>query len=273
MTIRDRDRIRFVTQHFNDLQGLRYWVPVGLMTLSGVACWVNRPLVAVALSMAAFLLMFGARRYYRATLGEVEREPDAELRSLSVFSPAGLTSRLEGFQRMPPAVQRFLSTIGLAFVLFFFLQAMSPTIMTVESPSFQQYGSTLDSIFEFAPSWTRRVTKIPMGLSAAQPLFAQTMYVLFGSFFLGLWLWRERRPSQSYPLALAILLLGLSAFGGALGMFAWENHEVAVRIINFFLPAVVLPWVALLLCGASMILAGLLDHRQLVRGLGRLERT
>lgn len=25
------DTIRFVTQHFKDLQGLRYWAPLGLM--------------------------------------------------------------------------------------------------------------------------------------------------------------------------------------------------------------------------------------------------
>ncbi len=31
---RKLDRIRFVTWHFNDLQGLRYWVPLGLITLS-----------------------------------------------------------------------------------------------------------------------------------------------------------------------------------------------------------------------------------------------
>ena len=29
----DLDRIRFITRHFNDLQGLRYWVPLGLVIL------------------------------------------------------------------------------------------------------------------------------------------------------------------------------------------------------------------------------------------------
>lgn len=31
----DLDRIRFVTHHFQDLQGLRYGVPMGLVALSG----------------------------------------------------------------------------------------------------------------------------------------------------------------------------------------------------------------------------------------------
>ena len=34
MESQNLDRIRFVTRHFNDLQGLRYLVPIGLITLS-----------------------------------------------------------------------------------------------------------------------------------------------------------------------------------------------------------------------------------------------
>src|SRR5215203_446445 len=71
MEIQDLDRIRFVTQRFGDLQGLRYLVPLGLLLLSGAgAAWLaNWPLVllqAVSFS-GAFALMLGARRYYRNT--------------------------------------------------------------------------------------------------------------------------------------------------------------------------------------------------------------
>jgi hypothetical protein len=32
MVIRELERIRFITQHFNDLQGLRVGVPLGLIS-------------------------------------------------------------------------------------------------------------------------------------------------------------------------------------------------------------------------------------------------
>jgi hypothetical protein len=99
-------------------------------------------------------------------------------------------------------------------------------------------------------------------------VFAQAMYVLYGSLLLGVWLWRERSRSQSHHLALAILLLGLSALGTSLGFLARQDGEIA-RSIDPLLPALVYPKVALLLCGSSMVLAGLLDHWQLVRTLGR----
>jgi hypothetical protein len=95
------------------------------------------------------------------------------------------------------------------------------------------------------------------------------MYALYGSLFLGIWLWRGRRLSQSHHLVLGVLLLGLAAFGACLGYFVWEDREIPRLLLDLFLPAVVHLWVALLLCGAAMILAGLLDHWQLVRALAR----
>jgi hypothetical protein len=94
------------------------------------------------------------------------------------------------------------------------------------------------------------------------------MYALYGAFFLGVWLWRERRLSQSYHLVFGVLLLGLSALGICLGFLTRANGEIA-EVLNLFVPAAVHLWVALLLCGSSMILAGLLDHWQLVHALGR----
>jgi hypothetical protein len=68
---------------------------------------------------------------------------------------------------------------------------------------------------------------------------------------------------------LAALLLGLAVFGTFLGYLIGEDREAMVWIINFFLPVVVQPWVTLLVCGTAMVLAGVLDHRQIVRTLGR----
>lgn len=268
MTTQDRNRIRFFTRHFNDLQGLRYWTPLGLVALSGAACFAN-PALAFLLFLGAFFLMLGARRYYRATLGEVEREPVAELCSLSVYSPAGPASRLEGFQQVTPAAQGFLATLGLVLALVFMLQVISPTIMASES----QPRITLDDIYEAEPSWTRGIGNVTAGAPVSLPpmrvLSAQMSYVLFGALFLFLWLWRERHASQGYLLALALPLLGLAAFGGSLGYFVYEERAVVVGVINALLPAVTNPWVALLFCGLAMTFAGVLDHRQLVRGLER----
>ena len=272
MENRDLDRVRFVTRHFNDLQGLRYWVPVGLVTLSigGTTWFDNRPLVLfrAALFLGGVLLMLGARWYYRHAFGEVERRlaPSApELAPVSIFSPAGPAPRVEGFPQVPPIVQRFSFVMGLALVLFFILQAFSPTIMVVESQSLAEPPwLTMDAVFIHGPHWS--VT--PLGSSTVKAVLAQTLYALFGSFFLGLWLWRERRPSQSLLLVLGLLLLGLAALGSCLGFFVYSEEGIT-RVLDLFVPAVIHLWIALLLCGASMILVGLLDHWQLVRALIR----
>ena len=43
---------------------------------------------------------------------------------------------------------------------------------------------------------------------------------------------------------------------------------VIIALLTVVLPALVYPGMALLLCGSSMVLTGLLDHWQLVRALG-----
>lgn len=132
METRDLDRILFVTRHFNDLQGLRYWVPLGLITLSvgGTTYFSNRPwvLLRAGLFLGAVLLAFGARRYYRRSFGEVELLPVEELQSVAIFSPAGPVPRIERAQLMTPAARHFSIVLGLAFTLFFVFQAVTPTI-------------------------------------------------------------------------------------------------------------------------------------------------
>ena len=274
METRDLDRIRFITRHFNDLQGLRYWVPLGLITLSvgGTTYFSNRPWVILraCLFLGAILLAFGARRYYRRSFGEVELLPSEDLQSLAIFSPAGPAPRLEGVQLMTPAARHFSIILGLAFVVFFTFQAITPTItVNMDESLVQPPWATLDVVFVAHEPWTQgiqsRIRPPMISPSTAKAVLGQMAFALYGAFFLGLWLWRGRRPSQNYHLALGVVLLALSAFGTCLGYLVWEDRDVARFIIDAFLPALVHPWVALLLCGSSMILAGLLDHWQLVR--------
>ena len=102
MESRELERIRFTTRHFNDLQGLRYGVPLGLITLGGglsLLGWEVHGLRAVGL--AAALGDVGAKRYYRSAFGAVEQpalQSAAEVYPVSIFSPAGaaLGSRAPG---------------------------------------------------------------------------------------------------------------------------------------------------------------------------------
>lgn len=261
------DRIRFVTEHFNDLQGLRFGVPLGVITLSLGATMFPR----MVLFVGALLLALSAKRYYRR-FGEVERpvDPDMDLYPVSIFNLVGPISRLEGHEPVTPVARHLLVTMGLVVILFTYFQAVPPNIVVHGDGS---AGQSLRVVPEpsplFGPPW---INEYPNGGPVRPPsmlraVFAQTMYVLFGSLFLGLWLWRKRRWSQSHHLALAVLLLGLAAAGTSLGFLAREDGEVA-PVLAPLLPALVYPGVALLLCGASMTLAGLLDHWQLVRVLG-----
>jgi len=75
--------------------------------------------------------------------------------------------------------------------------------------------------------------------------------VLYGSGLLGAWLARECRWSQSYHLLLGGLLMAVALCG--LHGSGEAQREVVYGV-----------------AGASWILAGLLDHRQLVRTLGQL---
>jgi hypothetical protein len=266
------DRIRFVTRHFNNLQGLRYWVPLGLLTLSvgGTTYFANRPFVILrfVLFLGAVSLALGARRYYRNAFGEVEPQPvypTRELSSLSIFSPAGSTPRLAGFRQMPSEVRYLLIPLGLAVVLFTLFQATSPSFeIVVDESLIQPPWTTSDSIFVSEPG----SSSLPLSESMTKVIGGQLLYALLGASFLGVWLWRERRRSQSYYLGLGALLLGLSAFGTSLG-YLFGKEGGPPPIVDSLLPAVTHLWVALLLCGAAMILAGLLDHWQLVRVLGK----
>ena len=263
----DLERIRFTTGHFHDLQGLRFGVPLGLILLGlGSPAWPQ-----LALFLGAILLILGAKRHYKG-FGEVERpaDPDMDLYPVSIFNLAGPISRLHGPRQVTPIARYLLVTAVLVVLPFAYFQALPPNIVIQGDVSLGQHPQvTSESAPYFGPAW---IKEYPNGGRMRPPsmlkaVFAQTLYVLSGTLFLGLWLWRGRRRSQGYHLALAVPLLGLAALGTSLGFLARADGQIP-PLLNHLLPALVYPAVALPLCGSTMILAGLLDHWQLVRVLG-----
>src|SRR4029077_9076940 len=193
MATQDLERIRFVTQHFHDLQGLRYLVPIGLMVLSGGATlawgWLS-VLLQAGLFCSGCLLMLGAKRYYRSAYGEVERavaQPVAVRSFVSILGHAGppqVPSPL-------PIVPRFLLGSWLAVSVFIVFQIL-----------FWPPWVWVDSHF----IWTG-------SSSAAIAVLTQSIYALCGSLFLGLWWWRKSPLARSYDLGIGILLSALSVLG------------------------------------------------------------
>lgn len=243
MTAREIDRIRFVTQHFTELQGLGTLVPLGLFfILQGVAdLFPHQPFVYLV-EMIPFLLGWLAwvprsRRYYRQTFGEVEQR-QAGLgvggSSLPVYSPAGRAPLAAGTRPLNPKL-RWLILATAAYALLILLKAILPsaTLMT----------------------------------DRADPWLAQAWCYGFGTIFLALWFFRwERRPSQMHYLAIGLLLLGLAVLGTFLGLILPELRYLKIGLLlQLLLPLLAYPWWAQILCGTSLVLAGLLDHLQLVR--------
>ncbi|MDP9120275.1 MAG: hypothetical protein M3O15_02745, partial [Acidobacteriota bacterium] len=83
--------------------------------------------------------------------------------------------------------------------------------------------------------------------------FVRLEYATFGTLFLFLWHWMECRPSESHHLVLGLLLLALALPGPSSAFLAPPLADMGI---------------AQILAGSSIILAGLLDHRQLVGTLG-----
>ena len=235
MEIRDLERIRFVTRHFGELQGFRRLVPVGLLMLSGagLTSFTGWPvaLLRVALFAGACLLLLGAGRYYRSTFGETEG-----LLAEPVADLSSLLLTAEGPAQQPrpviPAVPRFLLIGGLACAVFILFHLLFwPPWVTIGSEVVYWSGN---------PEMTRT-------------MLIQMLYGLCGLFFLGTSWSRGQHLFQAYLLGFGFLLSGLSALGPSLA------------------PAAVSFEMALLVCCSSLVLAGLLDHWQLVRVLSPLE--
>ncbi|HET9211001.1 MAG TPA: hypothetical protein VFR03_11415 [Thermoanaerobaculia bacterium] len=260
------ERIRFITRHFNDLQGLRYGVPLGLVLLS----WGGPPLLRAAGLVGALLLALGSRRYYRSTFGAVERQPADLDTELSVFSPAGPIPRLAMPPRVPPVARRFFLTSLLAVTVFAYVLALPPGMFIVQGDaSYPRLLPQTEPVYAppFVSPWAYPYGREMMPPSMFRAVLAQTVYLLTGCLFLTLWLWRQRHASQSLHLILAVLLLAVAALGSSLG-FQVDKTGTVDPLLDPLLPALIYPKVAALLCGGALILAGLLDHWQLARTLG-----
>lgn len=99
---------------------------------------------------------------------------------------------------------------------------------------------------------------VPAGAYAAHPspvLMARPFYLVYGLIFVCTWIWRGSRGCQVHYLLLGVLLLGLAAPGSHTG---------------FLMPGLAKLESSLIVGGTCLILAGLLDHRLLVRTMGRL---
>lgn len=229
MEIQDLDRIRFVTKNFANLQGLRYLVPLGLMILSwaGFSSWPLVPLRSV-LFLGACSLMIGAGRFYRRAFGEVEPSPQPLV--VSELSYSSIYNHIGPALRLPPTIPVVLRALLLgllALAVFVLFQFLFWSPWVVSDSGLVWTGSS----------------------ATAKAFFTQSIYFLGGALFLGLGWLRGGSLSRSYPFALGVLLSGLSVLS------------------PYYVPAAAHLRVALLVLGSSMVLAGLLDHGQLVRTL------
>jgi hypothetical protein len=155
-----------------------------------------------------------------------------EAEPVAELSSLVLTAEGPSWRLQPsiPAVPRFLLIGGLTCAVFVLFQLLLwPPWVTIGSEVVYWSGD---------PAMTRA-------------MLIQMLYGLCGLFFLGTWRLREQLLSQSHCLGIGVLLSALSALG------------------PWFVPAAVHLGTALLLCGSSLVLAGLLDHLQLVQVLGR----
>lgn len=111
MNPEDLDRILFVTRRFRQLQGLQWWVPVGLVGLGlglGAMFLPGYPALLVAVLAGAVFLWLRSRDYYLEKFGKVEpRLPP--IREQIVMG--GTTLAIYGLE---PLTERGLYPLGLA---------------------------------------------------------------------------------------------------------------------------------------------------------------
>ncbi|MFY9820691.1 MAG: hypothetical protein WAM82_04865 [Thermoanaerobaculia bacterium] len=262
MNTADLDQIQFVTRHFNELQGLRLMMPAGLIAL-GLAFAVgfhNVPaqIFSVVVVVGAILLRVRLRSYYQTRFGEVE-SPAPGLEPILSLSPAGAATAVAGPRGFLNSGARRIGTfVGLAFIPFSILWMMSPAVVIDQPTDWSRLASQ-----------TVMVGGAPI-LKLDPSSLLMMMYFLCGSLFLGTWLWRGRRLSQSFYLVIGLLLLGLATLGASLGYVLQSLFDRGIaRIAQVFVPPLSSLPITLVLCGAAFVLAGLLDHWQLVRALGR----
>jgi hypothetical protein len=230
MTTLDIDRIRFVTRYFNELQGLRKMVPLGLaqMLVGASDLFPRLAILLLLVPLGVVVLSLRTDPYYRRTFGVVE-QPPAGLPS--IYSPAGPAPLAISRQ---PAKRTMLTLTLMGCLLFLILRAIAA--LTTES-----YGGHLVA-------------------------FGQGMYISYGFGLVGIWLRRERRLSQSYYLVFGALLLGLAVLGASLALVPPALWHIP-HILYACLVSLTCLEMALMLCGGTFFICGLLDHLQIVRVL------
>ena len=148
----DLERIRFITRHFNDLQGLRYGVPLGLILLA----WTGPPSSAAPASWA--------RCCWRSGPGGTTG-PSARSRESRSTSTRSSIRRPSSARPVRPAArdaaaghagrQRFFVTALLAGVVFAYILALPPGNFVVQGD-----GSLRRTLLAaepvYAPPWLSR---------------------------------------------------------------------------------------------------------------------
>jgi len=172
------------------------------------------------------------------------------LRGLSLKVPLGLVLLGLGFSDLHGRVPGFMPAVilgALCLMLitrFYYRRTFGEVEPRPESVAERSSPWSLIGVLVFfTPSLIQVYAPLPP---------AQSIYVIWSSAFFVFWTFYGRSRFQSYYLGLGFLLLGFAALCGP------SAHV---------LPALVNPGIADLLCGAALILAGLLDHLQLVRTL------
>src|SRR4051794_36979486 len=134
MTTRDVGHIRFVTRHFNELQGLRFLVPWGLWMLSQALMdlfggWPLLTILVVIPMFGILVWMLRADAYYRRTFGEVEQRP-AGLgvggSSLPAYGPAGQAPVAAGRRPLDPRLRWLILAAAAAYALLLLLKGILP---------------------------------------------------------------------------------------------------------------------------------------------------
>lgn len=256
----DLDRVQFVTRHFNELQGLRFLVLPGLLFLALAASvglnTLPAQILPVAVLLGIVLLRGRLKSYYQGRFGVVE-SPRLSPMPVEALSLAGSGMTVAGLPKTTPGAWRILLFAGVAFVPFVILWFLSPAVF-IDSPTDWSRLSSQTVMIGGAPI-----------LKLDPSALLLVMYFFCGALFLGTWLRRGRCSSQGYHLVIGLLLLGFAALGASQGYVLQALFDGGIgRIAQVFVPALGSAPLALALCGGGFVVAGLLDHWQLVRVLG-----
>lgn len=241
MELRDLDRIRFVTRHFNALRGLAFNLPVGLFFLAIGFVLLHAPaprtfaLSVVAILACCFLLAHrAAEAWYRTRFGEVEQVGLGEVEVRWEF--------LWGFGR---AVLRDI--VGPTYFRAKFGKADAPS---TSSKSWPPGFTLLTAAFVIVDN----VIRDHYGLRAETAF----LYAAVATGLFRRWALLGRSRLTAHYLVLGTLLLVLAAAGWSSVLF--------VPALGFG-PGAASGW---MLIGCLFVLMGLLDHRLLVRTLAPL---